>query len=96
MTAQPPPDIGHVQEALRDDGRRGGEMIVVSHQGRMRGDDRLQGGVVRDDGHQGGVMRDERHQGEVVRADRPQRGHPLSECQAVQRDWLRNYWKHHV
>lgn len=53
MTAQPPPAIGHVQGALREDCRRGGEMIVISHRGGMRGDDHLQGGAVRNDGHRG-------------------------------------------
>lgn len=86
MTAQPPPAIGHAQGALRDGHHRVGGVIVTSLLGGMRIDGHHQRGAARDDGLPGGVMT----------SDRRQRSHPLSECQAVLRDWRRNYWKHQV
>lgn len=85
MTAQPPPAIGHGRGALRDGPHRVGGVIVTSLQGGTRIDDHHQRGTVRDGGLPGGVM-----------TSRRQRSHPLSEWQAVQRDWRRNYWKHQV
>lgn len=65
---------------------RVGGVIVTSLRGGMRIDDHHQRGAVRDDGLPGGVMT----------SGRRRRSHPLSEWQAVQRDWRRNYWKHQV
>lgn len=91
MTVQPSPAIGQTQVAQRDD-QPGGEMMIITQQG---GDDHLRERAMRADGHQGGVMR-ARHQGGAVIGDHLQRSHPLKEFQAVQRDWLRNFWKHQV
>lgn len=84
MTILPPPALGHVPGALRDDCLQGGETRNYPHQGRETIDDHLQRGAMRDDHlqgrvmshdhHQGGVMSGDHHHGEVMRDDRHQGG----------------------
>lgn len=97
MTVRPPTAIGRAQGAMRDDPYQGGETRNGSRQEGVKRDGHLRDGVVKDDHHQGGVTTDDHLQEEAVKDDRPQRGHPLNGGgRAVQRDWLRNYWKNQV
>lgn len=94
-TVLPPPDIGHVHGAMRDDLRQGGEMRDGPRQNEVRRGDHPQGTVIEDP--QGGEMRDDRPQDGAVKDDRRQRGHPLNGGgQAVQKNWRRNYWKNQL
>lgn len=104
-------DDHHQGEVITEDPQEGegatrdapqeGVMRNDLHQGVVMKDNLHQVEVLRDDPPEGGVTRDNRQQGAVMGSDRHQRvvmrDDPLSKrSRAVQRAWLRNYWKHQL